>query len=97
MINRERTSNINFEDIVDAFASLSDRRMGSYSTSTIVCLSYIFDSGFIVKHFAPSQMSLAPASPIAHFGLAAPLVPPLPFNNFNQFTNRLIISQTFQK
>ena len=27
-INRERTSNINFEDIVDAFASLSDRRMG---------------------------------------------------------------------
>ena len=27
-INRERTSNFNFEDIVDAFASLSDRRMG---------------------------------------------------------------------
>ena len=28
IINRERTSNINFEDIVDAFASLSDRWIG---------------------------------------------------------------------
>ena len=38
-----------------------------------MCLSIFFDSGFIVKHFAPSQMSLAPAGPIAHFGLAPPL------------------------
>ena len=75
----ETTSSASSSCSIDVTGSQAYRTdgWGSYSsnsTSTIVCLPIFFDSGFIVKHFAPSQMSLAPASPIAHFGLAPPLL-----------------------
>ena len=75
----ETTSSASSSWSIDVTGSQAYRKdgWGSYSsnsTSTIVCLPIFFDSGFIVKHFAPSQMSLAPASRIAHFGLAPPLL-----------------------
>ena len=78
----ETTSSASSSCSIDVTGSQAYRTdgWGSYSsnsTSTIVCLPIFFDSGFIVKHFAPSQMSLAPASPIAHFGLAPPLIVPM--------------------